>query len=68
MEEEWPENWRELLNKMPPCHRCGTHMSKLYLLSETYPNIEVCRDCAMDYHQHVKYFVEDINERQKLRC
>ncbi len=65
---EWPSNWRELLDEMPACHRCGSHMmDKLYILSEWYPLIEICRPCSDDYHCHIKEFVEDIYEKQKER-
>ena len=64
----WPSNWKELLHKSPSCDRCGTTlMPKLYLLSEQYPNIEVCYHCSMAYWEHIKKFVDDINERKKNR-
>lgn len=61
----WPENWRELCNKSPRCHRCGIIFTRLYCLSERYPNIEVCANCSDDYHEHIKKFVDEITERKK---
>ena len=64
----WPANWRELLDKSPSCHRCGTTlMPKLYLLSEAYPNIEVCHLCSDAYWKHIKEFVKDIEDRKNKR-
>ena len=65
---EWPENWEEILHKMPDCHRCGSRfMPKLYCLSEQFHDILVCRLCSNAYHRHIKKFVDEIIERRKLR-
>lgn len=60
---DWPSNWRELRDKLPECDRCRS-IEKLYLLSEDYPNIQICRNCAMAYHLHIKNFVNDIYSKK----
>jgi hypothetical protein len=64
MSKPWPVNWRELLDKSPKCDRCKTVYSKLYCLSEEYPNITVCASCISDYHAHIKDFVDDIKKNK----
>lgn len=67
-EKPWPENWRELIDKLPHCHRCGNlAIGKLYFLSNQHPEIEVCRTCSDDYHKHNQEFVNDIHERLRKR-
>ena len=66
--DEWPANWREILDKYPQCHRCGSiAMGRLYCLSNEYPNIEVCSICADAYYDHIKKFVNQIQDLQQKR-
>jgi hypothetical protein len=66
--KEWPENWKELIDNMQQCDRCGSRlMPKLYCLSNEYPNIEVCHMCSDAYHEYIKKFVYDVLKRKRER-
>lgn len=57
----WPPNWREIMQKMPKCDRCG-NLGRMYVLCELYPDVSVCLSCRSEYKKIVAQFLGKIND------